>query len=498
MTKRNKIIFFLSLCMLFILWSCRQDLYPVTEKQNGQRFIVERRSSTELQKHSNLIKSVNAIEEKLKTKKHSTFAKYENTTFNVNLNDALYIEDTSNNNHSYIFRIDDANSSSYDLENLVLKPNSSNGYDAFLVTYTLTETERNTIANGHNVDVSNKTTIQSLNSNNVNIAARGGSTCYELVIYGETDCTCHTTHEPGGCTHPDTLYEWVQKDCGGGSSGGTGDTGGTGDNGGTSGSGGTGAGTGTSGSGDPGILITPDGQVINNPCANVTKENKEAKNIYNQSSVQFNINQIDDTIPTDTVEKGFTFGIKPIDNSFGVSSIKTGTSTGVDLPATDANFNAMGSVHTHPGLDSFDSFSIADFYGLCSANQANQNFSTIFVLGATGEVYSLIITDVEKFKQFANLFPKTNHMDNTNGWKKGSPIEEAFMDAFDNMFKEQGKSADEAYALANAYVLKKFNAGMSISKKNSNGDFETLFVEEKKDPIDDTKTIYEQTSTCNL
>lgn len=342
----------------------------------------------------------------------------------------------------------------------------------------------------------------SFNNSQARISVIGNDGCIVLTLM----CPYDHPHPAGaGCIAEDRgdLY-WVadSSGCGNGGGGsGSGNSGTPPGNGNSNGNqNGGGNGNGGTRSVSP-IVTTPvglDGVAIKDPCINAAQANQKSKNILNEPAFQQKLNQINGTIPTDTVEKGFTFGIRPEDNNFAVSEVQTGTATGINLPSTNPNFNVTGNIHTHPAIG-FDSFSPSDFYGFTTANTANSNFSTMFVLGATGEVYSLTITDPVRFTNFATFYPMTDHFDPAiNGWKKGSPIRDDFMGAFDNLYREQGKTTDEAYALANAYVLRKYNAGMSISKKNSNGDFETLFVEEKKDPNDDTKTIYEQTSTCNL
>ncbi|MDY0090830.1 MAG: hypothetical protein RBR78_10765 [Flavobacteriaceae bacterium] len=388
-------------------------------------------------------------------------------------------------------------------ENLVILTDSINTVRAYIIKYNLLSEP--VYLNEHDsyiVDTEKEVTPIIFNSTQARISVIGNDGCTVLTLM----CPYEHPHPAGGgCIAEDRgdLY-WVadSSGCGGGGGGSSnGNTGTSPGNGNSSGNqNGGGSGNGGTRSVSP-IVTTPvglDGITINDPCINAAQGNQKSKNIFNEPNFQLKLNQINTTLATDTVEKGFAFGIKTDDNSFTTSEIITGTTTtSVVLPVTAANYNVTGNVHTHP-VDGFDSFSPMDFYGFHTSHTANSNFSTMFVLGANGEVYSLTITDPVKFTNFAGLFPVADHFDPvTQGWKVGSPIEKAFMDALRN-FRDKGKSWDEAYALANAYVLRKYNAGMSISKKDSNGDFKTLFVEEKKDPNDDTKTIYEQTSTCNL
>lgn len=131
-------------------------------------------------------------------------------------------------------------------------------------------------------------------------------------------------------------------------------------------------------------------------------------------------------------------------------------------------------------------------------NKVNISFSTIFVFGATGAVYNLSITDPLKFQEFLNNYPKIEYLNTQNGdWKTESSIR-IDIENIIKKFRDQGKTFDEAYALAHAFVLNKYNMGMAIAKKQADGTFKTLFVEEKKNPINPDKTTYEQTDNCNL
>ncbi|MBY0066540.1 hypothetical protein [Empedobacter falsenii] len=229
------------------------------------------------------------------------------------------------------------------------------------------------------------------------------------------------------------------------------------------------------------------------PCDKTKKENEKNKEVLNNSKIKPKIDEMTKTVATDKVEKGFSFGVKS-NGDYTAASVQTGTSSHVNLPSTSptgAEYTITGSAHTHPS-HGFDSFSPADFYGFANSYTANNSFRTVFVYGSNGVVYSLTITNPDQLKNFMSNYPKNDYFDtNTNGWIKSSSIGIDFKDAFDNFYGFQNLSSDLAYALANAYALAKHNAGIAISKQDANGNFNTLFVNEKD-------STYNQTTDCNL
>ena len=230
------------------------------------------------------------------------------------------------------------------------------------------------------------------------------------------------------------------------------------------------------------------------PCEKVKQANLKAKALLEQKIIKDSITNATATITTDEFEKGFNFGTK-IDGTYTTGNVKTGTTTGINLPPTDYEFTVIGSLHTHQG-DTYECFAPNDFYIFAAANKYNANFTTMFTYGSSGGVYNVYITDLTKFKTFRDNYPKADYI-TKEAWKIGSSIEFDFSNV-KKKFEKQGKTDDEAFALAQAFVLKKYNTGMSISKKQADGSFKSIFVNESKDPNDSNKTVYEQTDNCNL
>lgn len=235
-----------------------------------------------------------------------------------------------------------------------------------------------------------------------------------------------------------------------------------------------------------------------NPCIKIGNDNIKAKEIISAIEIDNKVSTLKPHIATDQFEKGFNFGKNTPTDNYQVSGTYTGTLTGLDMPSTENNFTVYGSFHPHPTLDAYECFSASDFYGFHKARKNNISFSTIFVLGASGSVYNLTITDPVKFINFTNTYPESTYLNPAAGeWKIGTEIESDFR-KIEREFIKDGKTQDEACALAQAYVLKKYDMGIGISKQDNNGNFKPIFVKEVKDPADPNKTSYEQTETCNL
>ena len=207
----------------FFLTNCERETFEI-EKTPNSKYFLSRIDLKQIHKNEALIKKIGSIENSIKKTKSNLKARYENVQFNLNLNSATFIEATDGSYHSYTFYIynDEGNSN---INNIVLSSTENGEYEADLVTYNLTEQERNQIDNGIEIDLIDKTTIKSFDINQINMYSRGG-TCTELVYVGTGDCSCHSTHATGGCSHPKDIYEWQSVDCGGGGGGG-GSTGGS-------------------------------------------------------------------------------------------------------------------------------------------------------------------------------------------------------------------------------------------------------------------------------
>lgn len=526
---------FLRLCLIMIallsFHSCRQDLLPDKETyHNSSAFqLTSKRISLGESKHkTTLIPQLEKSKEeikKIKTDIHGKAVTYGNGV-SIDTDDVIYIENGPDY-HTYTFAITRQGApADAPLENLILTPLSDGTYRELIYSYDLTELEKQNMAQGLYVDVKNKVTVTELSQGTYNSNGQimkincqwSSSTIWETCgagVHGSWNIEeWHLCKDPV----PPRAYAVMTFGCGndGGGDGGGSNTPSTGDGG--SNGGGDGEDDGEDGEEPPcnenGVLTGPqtpgfydlDGcsgipsqpnSPLLTPCKRAARAAKAAKNIMNDTHISSKVESLQPSVATDSLEKGFNFGIG-MSAGYSVSGTYTGTATGLsNMPNTETGFTVHGSFHTHPTLKAYECFSPADFYKFNENNQSNANFSTMFTLGASGGVYNVAITDPVKFNNFTNNYAKGIYLDVEGHWKEKS-IVRIDSDKVEREFIKQGQTEDEAFALAQAFVLKKYDLGISISKKDSNGDFKPIFVNEVKDPLDPTKVNYEQTETCNL
>lgn len=468
-------------CLVIILFiGCRQEFMNVEDEilREKSRFITIRKDFNEIKRFplfENRVKALNEQSLINKSRKDRDKEIYPRSV--------LYIEDKKTDRYSYTINL--GKDESGNLRNLVLAYDSGR-YSIYEINYKISEWD----IDKKGVNLLDKTSIR---KTDVGEIKETSESCYEMVEY-QKDCSCHTTHHSGGCTHPETVYEWREVSCGNGGGGGYGRV--INDNDDIWGGYGGGVGGGSNKGGNPpaGVtfLTTPEGEKEEEPCVIVSQENHKLKRIWNSDNIRAAVSSISGTIATDSVEKGFAFGVRG--NKYVAGKQLKGKYNSINIPIYNAGLEeTIGGVHTHNGTDVFESFSVTDFYGFHSSYSGNPSYVNNFVIGINN-TYALIITDEEKFKTFTTRYPRSEYYDRIKGWKDGTEISDDFYVVF--RYMEKIGTLDEAFELANAFVLKKYNTGIAISKKDKKGDFKTIFVEEKINKRGEKE--YKQVINCNL
>lgn len=483
--KKIKPLFLYFLFILLCIFSCRQELNSFeNEVPNNNRVFMTHKNSSDFSKNFSLVNKLQNVQKSLK-KWSKNAGKNSDSLYNVDFEQALYLEDVINNRHSYIFKIKNQNPSSFDIHNLVLA--FQNGaYQAYIATYTLTEEERNLITSGQNVNLKNKTFLQPLDIENVNINGKNGS-CYELVVYTE-DCSCHSTHASGGCTHPTTVYDFIWRACTTGGSGGTGagNNGGPSNGGMTGGGGGSSSGNGNS-SGNTGILLTPDGEPIDDPCIKASASVVASTSMLKNNQVQNNVDAVLKTKIQAPNEFGLKIGKYTYQSTVGYSfsSLKEGTPTNADLTnLTISNGVYVADAHSHAGGRGHPS--AGDLYDMLAKLTTATQYTTKFIYGndaGTPEVYALTFTDKNLASAFLSQYPRNqNYNEQSHSFNLNTTLGAEYNDAL--TFANQGtfentNNEGEHYssgALALTYILDKFNSGISLSKADENGNLKKIIV----------------------
>lgn len=244
---------------LFFFTACETENEVVEENliTEKQVYSIEKVKFSEFENNTKLLETMSELNASFKTKNNSlaTRSNSSEQIYDLNTNEAIYIENKDGTQHSYTFAIE-TEDENYNIENIVLSSQENGTYKAYLTTYMLNEQQRTDLNNGVNVDLTEKSSIQEIDDSQVNLYKSFGCT-YELTtVYIEVACSIDGCWEPEWTTW-ETMQIWVEV-CSGGGGGGSGDGSGSG-----SGTGGGGGGGTSGGSGNdnniPTIPMNPDG-----------------------------------------------------------------------------------------------------------------------------------------------------------------------------------------------------------------------------------------------
>ncbi|MEZ7508005.1 hypothetical protein QO190_02315 [Cloacibacterium sp. Arc13] len=546
----KRLNYYLGIVVLLIITivSCRNEIFTEKTEQIDPNAILFKSNVVSLSqsKHRNkLLPEISATKKKLSNAKYKTSnGKIINFgDISLDTDHVVYIEN-GQNYHNYIFKITRENGTeNLPLENILFTPLPDGSYKEFLISYNITQQERQALEQGIWRVPKERITINEIKKgtySNTIFQKTSSETCNWVAVDTYTFCSANVHFHGEG--YPDCTAEiksqlvttFVLK-CesvddgsstsgGGTSSGGTWE-GGTGDTDGTQDGGTDGSGGGTSPCSGTGIYTQPqdpsystgdceDGvpllpnlgigspHATPTPCEKIVTENTKLKSITDKELFISNKNTITANINTDTNEKSFSYGVDS-NNVFKTTPIKestTGNSVGIDVTYT--GLTVQGGTHTHY-KNLYASFSIRDFYLFKNSNASNSNFKNYFAFGADGHTYALSITDEEKFNNFLTNYPLSTFYDATNDeWNANENIGQDYKLAY-KQFMNDGKTDDEADALAQALVLNKYGAGMSISRQESDGTFKGLFINETKVPMNVggifiNVSVFTQIDNCNL
>lgn len=246
-----------------------------------------------------------------------------------------------------------------------------------------------------------------------------------------------------------------------------------------------------------GIPTVPTVKPVATPCERIAAESIKAKAYLLKAKAAGRLAEIKTGINTSKQEKSFSFGMK--NGAEEVTSVTTGAegvTVGIVAVSSDPAFIIHGGVHTHSS-EGFPPPSAADVYTFMQAYNVNNNFNYYFTISPNNNEYVYTITNLAKFKAFATLYPKDEYVNGLNDWDDGKRLGAEFYKV-KKYFNDLDISKNESEELAMAYVLKKYNTGVGLSKKDVNGDFKPIFVSEQQDPANPKKKSYQKAENCNL
>ena len=528
------------LCLMMIAWlslnSCRQDILQEQETYNNTSAfqLTSKRISLNESKHKaqllpELKKAENGIEALSKTEVSGKIINYGNGV-SIDTDDVVFIE--YGPYHTYTFKINRENATADGpVENLILSLEPDGTYKELVKTYNLTQNDWHELSLGNGIDLEGKTTTVEVAKGTYYQANAKGSGCSYQSQQVYQAC-CHGVHGEGN------IGEWGNCTCTGNGlpkmytieilvcppepgaptsgwvptpSSPTAPTAG-----GEPLDGGNSSGSETNPT-DPNTVEGAQGQLggtptlpilgggPNDPCEKLKNNLQKAKDIIEQTDVKNKNDIMKANIMSDVFEKAFYWG-KDSSGTLKTSNIVDGTVGNVTFGISGSQFAPEAYIHNHNGTGGYMNFSSTDIYAFHTFSSAFSTLKHNYANGSDGSQYVMTLENKTEFNAFVTAYPistvdvSTNTYEGTGDWNLGTAIrtdEENLL----QYFRKQGKTENEAMDLAMGYLIKKYNMGIMISKKGTDGKFYPIQVEgvEITNPVTGEKEMtYNPINPCNL
>lgn len=240
-------------------------------------------------------------------------------------------------------------------------------------------------------------------------------------------------------------------------------------------------------------------------CEKLKNSLDKAKDLIDIPVVKNQNNVLKATIVTDPFEKAFYFG-KNSSGAQKVSSIVEGSPNSTGLAVSNAQFNPEGIIHNHNGTAGYMVFSPGDISAFHAYHNGFATLNHYYVNGGDGSMYVMTIQNQQAYNDYILQHSNSidiaspSNPDGTGDWKNNSDLYKDRQELMD-YFEKQGKTADEAMDLAVAYITGKYNMGIIISKKGTDGKFHPVQVESTitiDTATGQAKISYNQINPCNL
>jgi len=154
-------------------------------------------------------------------------------------------------------------------------------------------------------------------------------------------------------------------------------------------------------------------------------------------------------------------------------AVQTGNDSSITISSVTSNLRKLAAtLHTHPAKG-YAAQSAKDIYNLIEETIQKPYYYGAFVVAANGDQYAITITEPAKASAFLNT--KAQFLDG-NKWKEDSDIEKEFKNAYDHFLDNDSTKRNYAYEMAMSVVLKQFNTGVTLNKKDANGNFKPIVV----------------------
>ncbi len=195
------------------------------------------------------------------------------------------------------------------------------------------------------------------------------------------------------------------------------------------------------------------------PCEDAKSGAARATGFVKDAVFNAAFKNITQAFQSDMKEHAVTFG-KDASNNIFSSGITNGSATGGTVPGIK---NAFADLHNHPNNTPPDA---GDLYGLIDIKRNNNGYHSRFVVTPAGTVYALLVTNPAAAAAFNINYAR--QVPAFPGGPPGFPV--SIVDEFREI-KYQYNGTDE---MAMAFILEKYQAGISLLKQDSNGVFKKL------------------------
>lgn len=184
---------------------------------------------------------------------------------------------------------------------------------------------------------------------------------------------------------------------------------------------------------------------------------------------------------TDGLEHSITLG-KDANGNITQAPMNSGGPVNVKVNTSWAG--AFGAIHNHTNKTPISG---GDIYAAVTLNSNNSNFTTTFV-STDGEMYAAVVTDLAAAKAFVAAYPA----DISTGYNPEFP--DFILDQIDYIQAYNTGSTITGRTDALAFILNKYNAGITLLKQDSSGNFNPIIITETTNP-DGSKTY--SSTPCN-
>ncbi|WP_236900613.1 hypothetical protein [Elizabethkingia ursingii] len=219
---------------------------------------------------------------------------------------------------------------------------------------------------------------------------------------------------------------------------------------------------------------------LQDPCSKAKRASANANTLWKNPAIREKALDKLDNLKTDRIEHAVGVG-RDANGNPTTSAITSGTSdqVNVESPPGDYVFNA----HTHPELNDTP-HSGPDLYNVLENILKSPSFVGSFVINSSGTTYGIFVNDRDAVIEFLRKYPRQDNLGrkefNTSNdiGRDYNNIRDSFSSGRSpsNGLSEQTAGMEAALA----YVMDKYNMGVSLLKADKNGNFNGITAQAAK------------------